>query len=129
MKYPDGSRYEGQWENGKRHGQGMYTFPNGDIYDGGWLLDKKSGPGTYVFKESLSQFLGDWVGGNFVRGEWVLRDGTVYSGNFEANKPKGEGSFTMPHAGNIVEGSFGPDGKWASAAVKRSAAKPLRGTA
>jgi hypothetical protein len=33
----DGSRFEGQFENGKPSGQGIYRAPNGDIYNGGFV--------------------------------------------------------------------------------------------
>jgi hypothetical protein len=37
---PDGSeRYVGQWEYGRRNGQGRYYFQNGDIFDGHFVND------------------------------------------------------------------------------------------
>jgi len=32
--YSDGSKYEGQFEDGKKHGYGTWTFPNGGIIKG-----------------------------------------------------------------------------------------------
>jgi hypothetical protein len=32
MRFPDGSIYQGQSENGKFNGSGRMTHPNGDIY-------------------------------------------------------------------------------------------------
>ena len=35
FKYNDGGWYVGQHcGDGKRHGQGIYTYPNGDVFDG-----------------------------------------------------------------------------------------------
>ena len=32
--WPDGSRYEGEYEGGKKHGKGVLKFGNGITYDG-----------------------------------------------------------------------------------------------
>ena len=32
--WEDGSRYEGTYKNGRRHGYGVYYFPNSDKYEG-----------------------------------------------------------------------------------------------
>ena len=34
MHYPDGSIYEGIWNQDEREGQGKYEYMNGDIYEG-----------------------------------------------------------------------------------------------
>ena len=31
-----GDKYVGEYKNGKRHGQGTYTYPIGDKYVGEW---------------------------------------------------------------------------------------------
>lgn len=45
----------GSWYQGKRNGEGQYTYANGDIYKGGWKDNLKDGTGTYHFKASMSQ--------------------------------------------------------------------------
>jgi hypothetical protein len=42
----------GQWENGRRHGEGIFTYPNKDVYSGWWAFGKKQGKGTYVFADT-----------------------------------------------------------------------------
>ena len=44
--YSDGGKYEGEFKNGERHGQGILTSPNGKKYFGecwgmGWLRSTK----------------------------------------------------------------------------------------
>ena len=34
--YPDGSKYEGNWQDDLRNGHGKYTYVNGDTYEGEW---------------------------------------------------------------------------------------------
>ena len=29
-----GVKYEGKWKNGRRHGKGIFTFPDGTVYEG-----------------------------------------------------------------------------------------------
>lgn len=37
-KYSDGSFYEGDFENNKKHGKGIYRAANGDIYEGDFKI-------------------------------------------------------------------------------------------
>ena len=35
--------YEGHWQEGKRHGEGVMTYDNGDVYAGTYFNDIKKG--------------------------------------------------------------------------------------
>jgi len=39
--------YQGYWENGRRHGEGVFTYPNGDVYSAWWRFGEKEGTGSY----------------------------------------------------------------------------------
>ena len=39
--YLDGEKYEGDWRNGKYHGQGTYTSKDGEKFVGEWKDDKE----------------------------------------------------------------------------------------
>ena len=39
---PDGRKYEGQWMNGKQHGEGVYTTSNGRTKRGKWVDGKRT---------------------------------------------------------------------------------------
>ena len=41
-QYEDGGVYEGQFLNGRQHGQGTYRLPNGYEYTGEWFEGEKS---------------------------------------------------------------------------------------
>lgn len=52
MIYVKEGEYFGRFENGKRHGEGVFTYKNKDIYSGQWEFGKKKGKGTYIFDET-----------------------------------------------------------------------------
>ena len=43
---------KGHWENGKKHGEGIFTYLNKDVYSGWWKYGVKEGKGTYVYSKS-----------------------------------------------------------------------------
>ena len=51
-KQESGAKYDGQYENDLKNGQGKYTYGNGDVYKGQWKDGKRHGQGTYTYKES-----------------------------------------------------------------------------
>eukprot|EP00435_Cladocopium_sp_Y103_P054131 s614_g17.t1 len=111
--FPDGSRYEGQWKDGLKHGKGRFIYPDGDVYDGEWQDGKAHGHGTYTSKQS--KYVGDWQsdlkhgqawddtskytgtyshGQKHGKGRFEWPDGSVYDGEFRNNNVEGEGTFT-----------------------------------
>jgi hypothetical protein len=51
--------YEGQWEIGKKHGQGTYTGADGTIYEGHYNDGRRHGKGTCT-----------WASGRVYKGQW-----------------------------------------------------------
>ena len=41
--FPDGSRYEGEHDEGERTGRGTFTAANGDVYEGSWAANTREG--------------------------------------------------------------------------------------
>ena len=39
----------GHWENGQKHGEGIFTYLNRDVYSGWWKYGIKHGKGTYIY--------------------------------------------------------------------------------
>jgi len=60
--FESGAQYNGEWKDGKYHGQGTYTFSNCDQYDGEWKDGKQHGHGIYTFSNG-SQIDGEWKDG------------------------------------------------------------------
>jgi hypothetical protein len=59
-RYANGDRYEGQWKDGKRDGQGTCTHANRDRYKGKWVDGKRHGKGTYTYA-NRDYDSGEWV--------------------------------------------------------------------
>ena len=65
--WPDGSHYEGEWQNGSAHGYGVMIWSArspwpGDRYEGQWLYGRMDGEGTYMRADG-TRLDGPWRGG------------------------------------------------------------------
>jgi hypothetical protein len=81
--YPDGSRYEGEWKNEKRHGYGIWTRPDGTKYAGEWMEDKPDGLGMLTNADG-SIFNGEWKAGKRNgQGMLTYADGTTLTGTWQ----------------------------------------------
>jgi hypothetical protein len=47
--------YDGQWKEGKKHGQGILRIGNGDSYEGQWEDDEMHGQGVYKWGSGDSE--------------------------------------------------------------------------
>ena len=65
--FASGSKYVGEFKDGKRHGQGTYTHANGDKYVGEWKDGKFHGQGEKFWAN------GDKYVGGFKDGELLLK--------------------------------------------------------
>lgn len=110
--YPDGSKYEGNFQNGKFEGPGTFYFSNGDKYVGNFKENYPDGQGTRFLKETGAEETGDWKQGEFLgvslvtsgkvgcvsgdcgsgQGTYVYKEGSAkYIGAFQNNLPHGYG--------------------------------------
>ena len=65
MIYHNGSKYIGEWKNGKMDGQGTFTFPSGNKYVGKYKDGKKWNVTKY---DKKGNFVGDWKDGEHLNG-------------------------------------------------------------
>ena len=54
------TQFIGEFRNGKRDGEGLFTFANQDIYSGQWKGGKKHGKGTYRFSDTEMKVTTPW---------------------------------------------------------------------
>ena len=66
-------------------------YNNREKYNGDWINDKKEGNGIYIFKIENKKFKGNWLNDNFINGEIIYSNGDIYNGNIYKNKRNGEG--------------------------------------
>lgn len=78
FQYSNGDKYEGEWLNDDKNGQGVYYYANGDVYEGEWMNGKLNGRGNEGIKRvgKLTE-----AGGEYYDGFWV------------EDKKEGEGTF------------------------------------
>ena len=106
--YAGGCKYEGEYENSKRHGKGTVTYANGDKYEGDWVNNERHGKGTFTSTIG-SKYEGDWV--NNMRqgkGTTTYTDGCKYEGDWENNMRQGKGTLTHINGGKY-EGDWKND--------------------
>ena len=97
--------YYGYWSNGERHGEGVMSYTNKDLYSGNWSCGQKDGKGTYTFAATNEKYVGKYMKGQMVSGEWRQCNGDCFQGNFDNNKPKGAGLWSFKN-GNKVNGVY-----------------------
>lgn len=128
--YPDGSKYDGQFVNGKLFGLGTWYYANGDKYVGSFRNNFPHGKGT-MYSADGDQTQGEWRDGEYVGltqpeqikvgciegdclegvGTFVYQDGSAtYKGEFERGRPAGQGSVSFingdRYSGEFDEGQF-----------------------
>ena len=69
MQYNSKDSYFGNYEDGKRQGEGLFTYKNKDLYSGTWNNNLKHGKGTYVYFDTKAKYTGDWKDGKFISGK------------------------------------------------------------
>ena len=105
----DGCKWEGQFVDGKLHGQGKSYYANGKIeYDGQWENYHSHGKGIEYYEN------GDTYEGEFSEGKpngqgtLYYADGKKYEGEFYEGKPNGQGTFYYAngekYVGEVVNG-------------------------
>ena len=76
--YANRDKFRAEWKNGKRNGQGTFTFASGDKYVGAYRDDKRNGQGTFTFAS-----------------------GDKYVGEYKDGKRNGQGTLTFAMATNM----------------------------
>ncbi len=94
VKIYGNGKYEGEFENEKKHGKGTYYWTSGDTYTGDWFDDKMAGQG--VFTRSNGDRYEGQMTDNKMNGKGTLYwpKGNKYTGDWVNDKMAGQGIFT-----------------------------------
>jgi len=102
--YPNGDEYQGDYQEGKRHGHGVYQWIK-------TVVDEESGESKPAVDEDgkpvfQSKYTGQYVA-NLKDGEGVFEypDGSKYQGNWRHDKRHGDGVYWYPN-GDIYSGEW-----------------------
>ena len=79
-------KYEGEFKNGKHHGQGKYTNYFGIVYEGGFKNGIRFGHGIETSPQET--YDGEWgeMRGRHGQGTLTLHDGSKFEGEFKCNE-------------------------------------------
>ena len=90
-RWPSGEVYEGDWKDGKRNGNGTYTFADGGVFVGEYKDSKKNGKGTFTYADG-AVFVGEYKDGKRNgKGTFTYPNGAVEVGFYEQDEDKGRG--------------------------------------
>jgi len=102
--FASGNKYVGEFKNGKRHGQGTFTYAGGDgeKYVGEFKNDKYNGQGTYTYADG-DKYVGEWKDDKIHgQGTFTFASGNKYVGEFKNGKKHGQGTFTYASGDKYV---------------------------
>jgi len=74
--WTNGSKYEGEWKEGKQDGQGTLTSPSGYKYEGEWKDGRPNGRGTEIFPDG-SKGIGEFRDGEDWNTTLYDKDGNI----------------------------------------------------
>jgi hypothetical protein len=101
------TEYEGEFVEGKRHGNGKLYFANGDLYDGAFQNGKRCGQGKQIHAEDGTTYTGEWLN-DMMHGQGILSlpNGDRYEGSFENNLKHGAGTLIFSSKRMVLEGEW-----------------------
>lgn len=102
FQWEDGSYYEGELENDKFQGRGLYFWSEGRSYTGEWYEGKMSGQGLFTYLDG-SYYEGEFHNGQRNGfGKYVWNENKNYEGGWMKGKQHGKGRYTKN--GKVIEG-------------------------
>jgi len=97
-EYASGDVYVGDFKDGQRHGNGIYTAAQGHRYEGAWLNDMRHGVGTQTFvavvKKSKTESPTKGSSTKGTADDQKLEWAGTYKGEWAQNLKHGKGVFT-----------------------------------
>jgi len=109
-------KYEGEFNEGLKQGQGTYFWENGDKYEGHFAADRPDGKGRYAFANGDTYEGAVQLGVIVGRGAYTTKAGDVFEGSFANGKPNGVGIYRFAsgdrYEGEMAEGVMQGRGRY-----------------
>lgn len=104
--------YRGAWKDGKRHGFGTEWLDNGDAYEGEWVNGNRSGWGVLHLADG-DRYEGEWFEGlQHGCGTHFEANGNKYTGGWEYGMKHGSGTHYFTSKNRRL------DGEWVDGSMK-----------
>ena len=113
--------YDGEYKDGKRHGQGVIIWAQGNKYVGEWKDDNMHGQGTYTYVDKPQwngppqdeTYTGEWKDGRkHGQGTYVYGGGGRYVGEFKDGEQNGQGTLTYAGGDSEYRGEWKDGKQW-----------------
>ena len=107
--------YEGAWANDRFHGYGVFRWNSGSVYEGNFSEGYRDGEGIYTYSAASACVRYE---GNYVKdkvngfGKLIYRDGSCYEGDFKNGKLDGQGKMTYAADDSLGRREY--EGAWAN---------------
>jgi hypothetical protein len=97
--WPSGT-YRGEWKDGQRHGQGVFSWPNGDNYVGEYKNDLRNGQGSRTTK--YGNYVGEWRDDSYHgQGALTSSNGKLSQGIFNNGRYQSQASNASSSQNNL----------------------------
>lgn len=150
FRFPNGDEYQGEWLNGKPHGEGLLVtlkgdrylgefqnglfqgygemhYGNGDVYEGEWANGQPHGTGSLSYKTG-NYYEGQWVNGKRSgKGQLKFASGSVYEGDWNNDYRHGQGKM-IHRSGDRYIGDYAFNKPHGNGVQISSSGETFRGT-
>lgn len=102
QEWSSGEKYVGSWSDNKPHGKGDYTYANGENYKGEFVWGKRQGTGIMTYANG-DVYEGEWFQDQR-QGKGILKakKGSTFEGEWKADQKSGNGVLTLANGDRLV---------------------------
>ncbi|XP_055502000.1 ankyrin repeat and MYND domain-containing protein 1 isoform X1 [Leucoraja erinacea] len=95
--WPDGWRYQGEFQGNLKHGEGRFEWSSQEFYEGQFYKDHRHGQGCYVWPDGTKFTGAFYLDRKDGYGTLEMKDGSMFQGLYKDDERFGPGVFTYPN--------------------------------